>query len=224
MTLPSRDGARARKVSYTIPCSSAFRDAVERVSARHRSNPADLARSVAVLLPPDAIRALPDPGGPAPGDRETVIRKSGPAKGEAWRRKPRLQVRMPAGFDPETIRRMLALALALDTGDARLGIDYGALQLGESAARDDAVALTQEVVRLRAHIETMAFTPLPAGIESRPDALFVLGFPPHTRPPIDEVRARFRALAAIHHPDNPQGDHRRMTQLNEALALLKSLA
>lgn len=211
------------KVSYTVPCASAFREAVEAVAAKYNSNPADLARSVAIMLPTDAIRALPDPGGPPPGDREDVVRKSGPSAGETWKRKPRLQVRMGPGLDPPTIRRMLGLVLALDAGDASLGVDYGALNLGASSARDQVDALEQEIERLRGQIATLSFEPLNAGVESRPDALYVLGLKPHTRPPIETVRARFRALAAIHHPDNATGDHQRMTQLNEAFALLRSL-
>ena len=53
-------------------------------------------------------------------DRETVILKSGTAKGRPWRRKPRLQVRMAPGFEVEFMRRALAIALALDQGETRV--------------------------------------------------------------------------------------------------------
>lgn len=177
--------ARGRKVSYTIPCSSAFRDAIEALANRQGCNAGDLARSVAVMLPPDAIHVLPDPGGPAPGDRETVVRRSGPTKGDTWKRKPRVQVRMAPGFDPVSIRRMLALILALDSGDAKLGIDYGTLQLGETGSRDQAARQEAELERLRGQLDVLSFEPLPGAIETRPEALHVLGFPPHTRPSLD---------------------------------------
>ena len=78
------------KKSYTVPCSSDFRDSVGALARRRGGNAADLARSVVLVVPRDAIDAFPDPGGPAPHDRESIILKSGPAEGRPWRRKPRL--------------------------------------------------------------------------------------------------------------------------------------
>ena len=49
-----------------------------------------------------------------------------------------------------------------------------------------------------------------------------MGFPPNARPDQKAIRARFRMLATIHHPDSGFGHHERMTQLNEALSTLKS--
>ena len=102
---------RSTKHSYTIPCPSPFRDDIEALAANKGINVADLLRSVVLVLNADAIRAFPDPGDPRPGDRETVILKSGKAKGRPWRRKPRLQVRMTVGYEITFLRRALALSL-----------------------------------------------------------------------------------------------------------------
>lgn len=83
---------------------------------KRQVNVGDLARSILLVVSPDAIAAFPDPGDPPADDRETVILKSGPAEGRPWRRKPRLQVRMPPGHEIPFIRRALGLALAMDEG------------------------------------------------------------------------------------------------------------
>jgi len=62
---------------------------------------------------------------------------------------------------------------------------------------------------------------LPHGVETRADALHVLGFPPNSHPDARELRARFRLLATVHHPDAAQGSHARMSQLNAAMDLLR---
>ena len=38
---------------------------------------------------------------------------------------------------------------------------------------------------------------------------------------LKDVRKRYRALAAIHHPDGSHGEHKRMSQLNEAVRILR---
>ena len=48
----------------------------------------------------------------------------------------------------------------------------------------------------------------------------MLGFAPGSHPDARTVRERFRQLARVHHPDGAFGDHRRMTQLNEAVGVL----
>ncbi|MEQ8667449.1 MAG: J domain-containing protein [Rhodospirillales bacterium] len=211
-----------RKVSYTIPCSSRFRDAVEALARRRGCNAGDLARSVVLMLPMQSIAQLPDPGGPLPGDRETVERKSGPDKGGTWRRKPRLQVRLPAGYDPIAIRRALGLALALADGKAAIDVELDGKSITDGQSARERRDQAEEIVRLRASVSALSFEPFDDGVETRSQALHVLGFPPDSRPGPPEVRARFRVLATIHHPDNAQGDHRRMTQLNEAFALLRA--
>jgi hypothetical protein len=50
-------GSKIRKHSYTIPCSSALRDAVSDLAARRGVNVADLVRSVVLMVPPLAAQA-----------------------------------------------------------------------------------------------------------------------------------------------------------------------
>lgn len=211
-----------RKVSYTIPCSSEFKTAIEALARRQGCNAADLARSIVLMFPQKIIAQLPDPGGPSAGDRETVERKSGPGKGETWKRKPRLQVRLPAGHDPVHVRRALGLALALDRGEAAVDVELAGKSLTDGRSARERRDQAEEIVRLRASVSALSFEPVPDGVETREQALYVLGFAPNARPHPDDIRARFRVLATIHHPDNAQGDHRRMTQLNEAFALLRA--
>ncbi|MEK9725603.1 MAG: J domain-containing protein, partial [Rhodospirillaceae bacterium] len=75
--------------SYTIPCASDFRDAVLALAARRGVNVADLARSVALVVPAETLAQFPDPGEPGPDDRGAVVSKSGPAAGGPWRRSAR---------------------------------------------------------------------------------------------------------------------------------------
>ena len=103
-----------KKISYTISCAAQFRDDIMALATRRHVNPADLARSVLLMLPTESIDDFDDPGEPDERDRETITLKSGPAVGKLWQRKPRLQVRLPAGFDATTIRKALGLALSMD--------------------------------------------------------------------------------------------------------------
>ncbi|WP_142849013.1 J domain-containing protein [Telmatospirillum sp. J64-1] len=208
------------KHSYTIPCASAFRDAIEALAAKRRVNVGDLARSVLLVVPAGEIQAFPDPGEPEAEDRETVVLKSGPAEGRPWRRKPRLQVRMPQGYKVEFIRKALGVALAMDRGELAVSLgrsapvpqDYTPQRLPEHL---------EEMERMRAIISVLAFEPLAEGPRNRAEALHVLGFPPSANPDMRKVRAKFRMLATIHHPDSNYGSHARMSQLNKAMEILK---
>lgn len=207
-----------RKRSYAIPCASAFRDAVTALAERRRVNAGDLARSVLLLVPRDVVARYPDPGEPAPDDREQVVLKSGPSANKPWRRKPRLQVRLPDGFKIPEIRRALGMALAMEEGGVALTLEEGRKpKLGDRLKKAEG-----EVDRLKGAVMALAFEPLDNGIRTRADALYVMGFPPNARPDQKAIRARFRMLATIHHPDSGFGHHERMTQLNEALSTLKS--
>ena len=73
---------------------------------------------------------------------------------------------------------------------------------------------------MKAAIGVLAFDPLDDGVNSRAEALHVLGFPPGARPDRRTIRARFRMLATIHHPDSHFGSHLRMSQLNQAMEFL----
>ena len=237
-------GPAAVKHSYTIPCSSAFRDAMDRLAARRKVNVGDIARSVLLVMPPEAVAAFADPGEPASDDRETVILKSGPALGRPWRRKPRLQIRMAPGYSVETIRRALGMALSLEQGAFRVRLEdpnapppsppppeppppandaYPSVERrrGVRELSQKLAAVGDEIDRLKAIISVLAFEPLPDGVQTRAEALYILGFAPGDTPDARTLRAKFRMLATIHHPDSNHGDHHRMSQLNQAMEVLR---
>ncbi|MSO84418.1 MAG: J domain-containing protein [Rhodospirillales bacterium] len=201
------------KHSHTVHCSSRFRDEVLALAHRRNVNAADLARSVLLLLTPEMIVVVPDPGEPPAGDRETVILRSGPSQGRPWRRKPRLQVRLPSGTDAKTARRALAVALALDRGEVKLELR----RAGETSAAE----IKEEVARLVRIVSDISSPLLAQGVKTSVEALHVLGFPPDSDPDVAEIRSRFRTLAAIHHPDSGTGSHQRMAQLNQAVEILR---
>lgn len=215
----------AQKRSYTLPCPTSFRDQVLSVAARRGVNIGDLARSVVLVFGPEQLAGVADPGEPEGSDRETVIVKSGRAKGRPWQRKPRLQVRLQPGFDAPALRRALAVAVDLDRGrlegilqpDSPSEIDSGPETDQQNKRISD---LEGELIRLRQAIELLSFEPFVGGVSSRAEALHVMGFPPDYGPDRRELRTRFRLLATVHHPDARSGDHRRMSQLNEAMDLL----
>ena len=233
------------KHSYTIPCSSIFRDSVKSLARRRGVNVGDMARSVLLVIPLALISEHPDPGEPPPDDRELVVLKSGPAKGRPWRRKPRLQVRMAPGYGIQMIRRALGLALAMEQGDLSVNLSGSQTVTTVSTAapapaaaekkpdgprkerrspgrrssdKREAEALKaldaarEELERMKAAISAMAFDPVDGGVNSRTEALYVLGFSPGSWPDARAIRARFRMLATIHHPDSNFGDHVRISQ------------
>ena len=206
------------KRSYAISCSSQFRKSALALAERRGVNVGDLARSVLLTVPADVIERLADPGEPKPDDRETIVLKTGRNPGKLWRRKPRLQVRLPPGYGAATIRRALGLALALDTGSKALLIEDGR----KPRIRDRLKTAEDEVSRLSSIVEALAFMPLPDGVKSHRDALYVLGFSHDGAPDQRTIKARYRMLATIHHPDSGFGDHRRMSQLNEAMNRLRN--
>jgi len=214
---------RSTKHSYTIPCPSPFRDDIEAVAAKKGINVADLLRSVVLVLDADAIHSFPDPGDPLPGDRETVILKSGKAKGRPWRRKPRLQVRMTEGYEITFLRRALAAALAIERGEAAVHVEAPShgLIVEPGAGAPLPADVRDEMERLRAIVAALSFEPLAGGIRTRDQALHILGYPPGAIPDQASIRARFRTLATIHHPDSGYGSHDRMSQLNSAMEFLR---
>lgn len=229
------------KASYTISCASAFRDAVIALAERRGVNAADLARSVLLVVPEAVIAGFADPGEPPPDDRETVVLQSGRTAGRPWRRKPRLQVRLPPGLDPLTIRKALNFALALDGGTMAVAVEDPTAPAPAAPPPEpppepspppqaanphpellaEMARLRDEVERLHTVIAALAFTPLDDGVQTRAEALHVLGFPPNTNPDSRELRGRFRMLATVHHPDSAYGSHARMSQINAAMDLLR---
>lgn len=214
----SRPGTRG--ASYIVPCSSRFRDRVAELAARRRSSAADLARAVLLLVGPDHLARVPDPGEPAPGDREAIELRSGASKGRILKRKPRIQMRLPAGHSEAELRRALALALQMAEGEAELAVITAAERRAEVAVDKARDALAEENGTLRQLVADLATPVLERGVASRSDALFVLGFPPTAVPDPGTIKRRWRRLAMIYHPDSAFGDHERMSQLNLALQRL----
>ena len=222
------------KVPYTVSCGSVFRDAVLELADRKGVNTADVARSIILCVSTADLEAVPDPGDATKGDRETYSLKSGDAAGQSWRRKPRLQMRLPTGLTAPTIRRALALALAIDQGQSSLVIadphDRASATVGEHepTLQPNPAPIpskqpdtshdhnSEEIDRLKATVAALSFDPLSNGVQTRDEALFVLGLPPNKMPSKSVIAARFRMLATIHHPDSPTGSHARMAQLNDA--------
>lgn len=224
-TAPHRPPAE-RSRTYAIPCPSPFRDRVTALAQGRGVSVADLARAILLTVPEAAIRAAADPGEPAGGDRETVALKSGASKGRVLRRKPRLQVRLQPGLDIALLRRALALALAMAEtppppapAPAREIASEAKREAERLAARIK--SLEEELERLRLMLSAAAFEPLKEGVRSRADALHVLGFPSHATPDDRTLKAKFRMLAMIFHPDSPYGDTLRMGQLNAAMDALR---
>lgn len=222
MTRPGLAGAstgqrEARGRAYIVPCSSAFRDQVIALVERRGVSAGDLARAVLLLVPREVIMRSADPGEPASDDREVVELLSGASKGRRLKRKPRLQLRLPAGHGLSELRRALALALDLAAGDQAIALETDE----ERQAREDTaragVGLAEEVASLRRTVETIALRPLENGVTSRGEALHILGFSPLALPDRGSIRARYRQLARIYHPDAPHGDDARMSLLNQAL-------
>ncbi|MCC7048818.1 MAG: J domain-containing protein [Alphaproteobacteria bacterium] len=204
--------------SYVIPCTAAFRDQVQGLATRRHASVADIARAVLLLVGSAGVAGHDDPGEPVAAERERVVVKSGALEGRALLRKPRLQTRLPGGLSVANIRKALAIALELDQGRLELSV----ARAGAGAAAERKLeAAAEEGQRLAQMIGALAFDPLAHGVRNRAEALYVLGFPPGAMPDQRTVRERFRQLARVHHPDGAFGDHRRMTQLNEAAALLQ---
>lgn len=214
-----------KKHSYTVPCASRFRDLVTTLAEQKQCNVADLARSVVLVVPKSIIETYPDPGEPARDDRETVVLKSGNSKGKPWRRKPRLQVRMAHGLSVATIRKALALALAIERGHMHVDVDSQTNKSEQDMKRDAEMALMRdaldELERLRNIVSELRFDVLPGGIVTRDQALYVLGFAPGSIPEQGMIRTRFRRLAGIYHPDGKNGSHDHMSQLNAAMEMLR---
>lgn len=217
-------GDLRKKVSYTVPCSSSFRDSIIGLSEVKNCNVADIARSIVLAIPENVISEFPDPGEPARDDRETIILKSGKSKGKPWRRKPRLQVRLSPGFVVVTVRKALALGLAMAHGRMKLEISSTAQSQSREMEAEAQIALLrdthEELERLKNVVAAITFAPLESGVVTREQSLYVLGFPPGSIPDISTIRLRFRRLATVYHPDGKLGSHERMSQLNAAMEQL----
>lgn len=211
-----RTGERSR--TYAIPCSAGFRDQVTELAQQRGVSIADLARAILLTVPEATVNAAPDPGEPPAHEREEVTLLSGASKGRVLRRKPRLQVRLQPGLAVVQLRRALGLAVAMARGDHVVALEAPTAK-GKQA--DRIKALEEELERLRLMLSAVAFEPLKDGVRTRMQALYVLGFPADAQPDARALKARYRMLAMIFHPDSPQGDTLRMGQLNAARDLLR---
>ncbi|NNG02816.1 MAG: J domain-containing protein [Inquilinus sp.] len=212
--------------SYVVACSSSFRDAVLDLAHRRGLTATDLALSVIALIDRPTIAGQTDPGGPAPGDRETVELKTGPRRGRILTRKPRLQVRLPAGLPAASIRKALTFALALDKGAQTLAVaspEDDRRRDGALAAQRATVAKTREAVdEIRVAMQVIAFDPAIGAVMTAEQAYYILGLPPGKPVTMESVKTRFRQLSRVYHPDRPTGDSARMGLLIDAVRYLES--
>lgn len=204
--------SRPKQRSYSVALASKLRDALVGLALKRGITPSELVRAAA-LVAPDGHRDIEDPGEPLPGDRDVTYypRPLGPPR--AVRRKPRLKLRLPDGLDEGTIRRLIALALALDDGDG--------WRLRPASELDRMRALEANGQELRDMMERLAVMPLKDGVKTARQAAYLMGFLVEYGLDPDVVNARFRALAPIYHPDRGLlADPVRMAQLIAARKLL----
>ena len=211
--------------SYVIPCSSRFRDAVRDLATRRGLTATDLALGVLVLLGRESIDAIPDPGEPAPDDRECVQLKSGPRKGRSLTRKPRLQLRLPGRLEHAHVRRALALSIELDAGRQALKI-VSPTEESQLAAQlaEQQQALTkaeQALEDMRASLNVLAFDAGGQTVSTTEQASYILGLPPGAPISREIIKSRFRQLSRVFHPDLPTGDTARMSRIIEAVRYLE---
>ncbi len=232
--------------SYVVPCSSLFRNAISDIADTRGLTVSDLAMGILTLTDRKDLERFPDPGDAPVGDRDEILLKSGPRSGRVLKRKPRLQLRLPDGYDIPTIRRGLAMVLAMEDGTVRVSFRSPAASHDpphraepDTSAQDalkrerhhhrqelEAIKRTsakaqEEREEMRALVNILAFDLLPTGISTVADARYVLGFPPSAALTKQTVKARFRLLSQIYHPDKTTGDTARMGQLIEASRFLE---
>ncbi len=205
------------KKAYIINCSTSFRDDILQLAKSKKVNVGDLARSTILALPQEMIVRFPDPGEPKNDDREKITLKSGDYEGKIWRRKPRLQARLPAGYQPILLRKALGITLALAAKEKVLTMQ----DANEEPHLDTINKVKEHNIRLLETIERLSFTPVRGGCTTATEALYILGLPKAPYPNQEEIKKRFRELAGVYHPDGILGDNDRMSQLNLAFAFLK---
>ncbi len=108
---------KKHKKSYTISCSSEFRQKISDLAEEKGVNIADIARSVVIMLPKNTIQAYADPGDAEVGDRDSVTSINTDGTKKTWMRKPRIQVRLGDGYDSVMIRKALNIALHMAHGN-----------------------------------------------------------------------------------------------------------
>ena len=225
--------------SYVISCAGPFQAAVTELAQHLGVTASDLAISVMTLIPSEEIDRFADPGDAPDGDRETVVLRSGPRAGRTLRRKPRLQLRLRPGLAAPHIRRCLGLALAIHAGEESVSVGRQA-PAPETPPKPSAPQPNPELLaqvselekhltrardaeaELRAIINLLAFDLLPNGVRNQKEARYVLGLPPDGRLDRRHVKARFRQLSQVFHPDKTTGDTDRMGQILDASRFLEN--
>jgi hypothetical protein len=81
--------------------------------------------------------------------------------------------------------------------------------------------LEEEIIRLRAVVFLLSFEPLSDSVTTWQQALHILGVVPGWNPLVYMIKAHFRLTTIIHHPDSGYGSQKCMSQINEAMDLLK---
>ena len=209
---------RDQRVVYAVPCHADFRGAVLTLAKARGVAVAELVRMVLTLASSGLRAAVADPGEPGVDASDVAGRPGG---GDRTRRPtlvPTLVLRLASGLDHATIRRSLALALALagdDPGGYRLirSEEHRRLAAGFEKLEHRNRALARAVERL-------AFRPR-SGRLSPGDAASMLGFAGEHECDEQLVSKRFREIAPIFHPDTGVLPCReRMGQLIEARNVL----
>ena len=185
-----------------IACTPELRDAANAIAARSRQS---LSRLVVAVLD-----ILPDTGAQHFGLPPTAN------PGKPGRRGPRLILRVPAGNSEARVQQALALLVHVGGGTHAL-VPAAEVDLLLERLRQ----AEEKVGELTDSVERIAFRPLRGGVNSREEAMYVLGLPPSERLDAQRVSSRFRAVAPIFHPDTGVvASHMRMVQVIEARKLL----
>lgn len=207
--LPTRNASG----SYVVPCPSAFRRRVLEIAVQNGTSPQALVRGVIALVGPRGHPDIADPGEPRPDEVDLVSVRGSEGVTRVFRRKPVLRMRLQPGLDAATIRRLLALAVALHSPERHRILPAAAIE--ESKRAEDRAAALEQALRL------LAFRPLNGGVKTPRQAAYVMGFLNEYGLDRDVVAARFRFLAPLFHPDTgliPDAD--RLRQLVDARNML----
>lgn len=208
-TIPTRTASG----SYVVPCPSAFRRRVLEIAVANRTSPQALVRGVIGLVGTAGHPDIADPGEPRPDEVDLVPVRSAEGVMRTFRRKPVLRMKLQPGLDAPTIRRLLALAVALH--------EPGRTRIVPSAAIEAARRGEERVAMLEQALKLLAFRPFADGVKTPRQAAYVMGFLNEFGLDRDVVAARFRHLAPLFHPDTgliPDAD--RLRQLVDARNML----
>ncbi len=218
------------KKGYIITCASSFRDRIEVLCRKKKVNAGDIARSIILTIDSQFISSFPDSGEPALEDREFFYTKSDKNKKYPKKIKPRIQLRLPTGYDNIFIRKALNLALSLDKEETTILKALSLSHLEAPPASEPSPPPTttmtvssEQIEHLKSTIYALLFEPLQKEITTQAEAFYILGIPPFSNMTLAKLKQRFRFLATIHHPDNELGSKERMQQLKEAFDFLKAI-